>query len=224
MIKYHRRSADDRVWLPCRVARMDAGQNRPRRERSRHRRSPGAPIRRYAAPRTCHGGINMSTSPVVRVAGITELGFGPEFDWWPDAGVYVVWFRLTTGQRITVGRLGRFTFGEGRYAYTGRASRGLRARVRRHITGRGRRHWHIDYLLAAPHVRFDRVVLASIDAEMECVVNRAVGRDAVCVAPGFGATDCRRGCPTHLWWYGSDGLRGGSASGRYVPTTAPSPG
>ena len=120
-------------------------------------------------------------------------------DDWPDAGVYQIWFELADDVRITVGRLGRFAFPVGIYVYTGRASRGLRARVRRHVGGAPRRHWHIDYLLAKPEVAVVRVALASLDADEECSVNQAVGLTGDCVAPGCGASDCRAGCAARLW-------------------------
>ena len=119
---------------------------------------------------------------------------------WPDRGVYQLWLRVESEAAVTVGRLGRFVFSRGVYVYTGRASRGLRARVARHINGATRKHWHIDYLLAHPKVRLTWVVLASPDPEMECPVNQAIGRQGQCLVPGFGASDCRNGCPAHLWY------------------------
>ena len=124
--------------------------------------------------------------------------FEPPLDEWPIAGVYQLWLRVSAETCVTVGRLGRFRFAAGRYVYTGRASRGLCARVRRHVLGGRRRHWHIDYLLACPHVRVERVVLASLEPEDECAVNRATVGGGQLVAPGFGASDCRAGCESHL--------------------------
>jgi Uri superfamily endonuclease len=123
----------------------------------------------------------------------------PPWESWPDAGVYQLWIRATTDLHVTVGRLGRFLFPRGVYVYTGRASRGLRARVLRHVAGATRKHWHIDFLLAGRCVRVERVVLASSDPAAECSVNQSVGAAATRVAPGFGASDCRRSCTTHLW-------------------------
>lgn len=129
--------------------------------------------------------------------------FDRQVDDWPNAGVYQLWIELADDVRATVGRLGRFRFPAGHYVYTGRASRGLGARVRRHLGGARRKHWHVDYLLAFPEADMVRVVLASPDADDECSVNRAVGFYGDCVAPGFGASDCRAGCPAHLWRCGS---------------------
>lgn len=131
--------------------------------------------------------------------GSRSVVFEPRLDEWPDTGVYQLWLRLPANLRVTVGRLGRFTFPAGVYIYSGRASRGLKARVSRHANGGEHKHWHIDHLLVHPRVRLERVVLASLDPQMECVVNQALGREATCVAPGFGASDCKNGCPAHLW-------------------------
>jgi Uri superfamily endonuclease len=125
--------------------------------------------------------------------------FDPPLAEWPGAGVYQLRVHLGSAIRVTVGRLGRFVFPEGTYIYTGRASRGLCARVLRHVDGGHRRHWHIDHFLVHPHVRVEHVVLASPDPEAECTVNQATGVDAITVVPGFGSSDCRHGCPAHLW-------------------------
>ena len=125
--------------------------------------------------------------------------FEPPLERWPDAGVYQLRLRVSVDLRLTIGRLGRFAFPVGVYVYTGRSSRGLAARVLRHVAGARRKHWHIDYLLGRREVLIERVVLASGDPEEECTANRAVGRKARCPAPGFGASDCRRGCLAHLW-------------------------
>jgi len=127
--------------------------------------------------------------------------------------------------RVRVGRLGTFRFPPGTYVYTGRAARGLQARVRRHVRwchgragreasgcthGRSRRagtrgtrqerarpkFWHIDYLLARREVHVERVVLASPDPGNECAVNQTVR--GMAVVPGFGASDCRQRCRAHL--------------------------
>lgn len=125
--------------------------------------------------------------------------FEPPLDHWPDAGVYQVGVRATRTVTIRVGRLGLFRFPAGRYVYTGRAFRALPARIRRHVHGGRRLHWHIDYLLAGPGVHVERVELASTDPEAECSVNQALAEHSECVVPGFGSSDCSNGCGTHLW-------------------------
>ena len=95
--------------------------------------------------------------------------------------------------RVTVGRLGCFDFPAGDYCYTGSAVRNIEARIRRHQSKLKKMHWHIDYLLAAPGVVLREVLR---HAAPECEVNRQVaGKIPV---RGFGASDCRAGCISHL--------------------------
>jgi len=126
----------------------------------------------------------------------------PPLEDWPEAGVYQLWIRLTRDARITVGRLGRFVFPAGMYVYTGRASRVLRARVLRHARGGSKKHWHIDYLLGHRYARLFRVVLVSDNPDEECSASRAITSQRECIAPGFGASDCREGCASHLFLVG----------------------
>lgn len=95
--------------------------------------------------------------------------------------------------RVAVGRLGTFDFPAGDYVYTGSARRNLEARIARHLARAKKFHWHIDYLLAAPGVAICKVHRLSAP---ECVVNRQQAGEIV--VPGFGASDCRAGCGSHL--------------------------
>lgn len=94
---------------------------------------------------------------------------------------------------VTVGRLGRFSFPAGRYVYTGSARRNLDARIARHLRKHKALRWHIDYLLAAPGVR---VLSVRHSRREECALNRATAGSIP--VPGFGASDCRAGCGSHL--------------------------
>jgi Uri superfamily endonuclease len=95
--------------------------------------------------------------------------------------------------RIRVGRLGLFLFPAGRYVYTGSAKRNLEARIARHLRKEKALHWHIDWLLSAPGVKVATVKRSS---ESECILNQKVV--GIAVVPGFGASDCRNGCGSHL--------------------------
>lgn len=95
--------------------------------------------------------------------------------------------------RVRIGRLGEFDFPAGQYVYTGSALRNIEARVRRHLSATKKLHWHIDYLLAAAGVRVREVRFSD---EAECVLNRRTC--GTVVIDGFGASDCRAGCGSHL--------------------------
>ena len=99
--------------------------------------------------------------------------------------------------RVRIGRFGEFDFPAGRYVYTGSARRNFEARIARHLRTEKALRWHIDYLLAAPGVR-----IAGIRryVEVECAINRATPGSVA--LPGFGASDCRAGCGSHLKYLG----------------------
>ncbi len=100
--------------------------------------------------------------------------------------------------RLQVGALGGFDFAAGCYVYTGSAKRNFEARVARHLRKEKTVRWHIDYLLAAPGVA---VLDVRRSSESECVLNRRAGGEVL--IPGFGASDCRAGCGSHLRYYGA---------------------
>jgi Uri superfamily endonuclease len=106
---------------------------------------------------------------------------------------YQLFIEIAAPVRVTIGRLGSFDFPAGRYVYTGSALRNFEARIARHLSRDKKMHWHIDYLLAAPGVTVREVARF---VETECLVNQAVGGEIV--APGFGASDCRKACGSHL--------------------------
>lgn len=95
--------------------------------------------------------------------------------------------------RVTIGRFGSIRFAAGRYIYTGSARRNFEARVARHLRQEKTLRWHIDYLLAAPGVR---VAGVRRYVEDECTINRTTPGSVP--LPGFGASDCRAGCGSHL--------------------------
>jgi Uri superfamily endonuclease len=111
----------------------------------------------------------------------------------PALVTYQLNIELSRKQTIQVGRLGTFQFPAGRYIYTGSARRNLLSRVRRHLGKEKTLRWHIDYLLAS---RFARVVEVTLSAQAECRCNQHVAGEIV--APGFGASDCRARCGSHL--------------------------
>ena len=100
--------------------------------------------------------------------------------------------------RCTVGRLGTLEFPAGSYVYTGSARRALEARLARHARREKTLRWHIDYLLAAEGVE---LFCIGRSARRECALNRSVGGEVV--VPGFGASDCRKDCGSHLRYLGA---------------------
>ncbi len=106
---------------------------------------------------------------------------------------YQLLIEVTVPLCLTIGRLGTFTFPAGHYVYTGSAVRHIEARIRRHQSQLKKKHWHIDYLLAAPGVILRQVLRHTVP---ECELNQQVA--GAILVPGFGASDCRAGCLSHL--------------------------
>ncbi len=114
-------------------------------------------------------------------------------------GCYVLLLRLEQERSIAVGRLGRFRFPRGYYAYVGSAMRGIEKRIARHLREDRRRHWHLDYLLelAEPLAVFK---IASAE-RCECALAEVVGSLEGACTPvrGFGSSDCS--CGAHLFHF-----------------------
>jgi Uri superfamily endonuclease len=113
-------------------------------------------------------------------------------------GSYILIMRLAQPTALDIGRLGRFDFPAGWYAYAGgaRGPGGLGARVSRHRRASKTLHWHVDHLRA--HAEVTAVWYTVGNQKRECHWARALSKlqDTCVVAPGFGASDCR--CITHL--------------------------
>jgi Uri superfamily endonuclease len=117
----------------------------------------------------------------------------------PEYGTYVLTLRLERRRRLAVGKLGRFDFPPGFYAYVGSAfgPGGLPARLKHHLTSRSKPHWHIDYLrrAARPVSLWASGEWARREHLWAEVLSQMPGVETP--APGFGSSDCR--CPTHLF-------------------------
>jgi len=126
----------------------------------------------------------------------------------PQVGVYTLIIHLPAKIRLEVGKLGKHKFPRGYYAYTGSAlgsgASGLRKRVARHLQERNRRFWHIDYLLAHKDVAVIAIVAAQTNEKKECKVNRRLKNEKKARIPvlGFGASDCKENCRSHLLYFG----------------------
>lgn len=121
-------------------------------------------------------------------------------------GTYALILELGESRTLEIGRLGAFYFPAGFYVYLGsaRGPGGLRGRLRRHLRGDGKCHWHIDYLAALAVVRGYVVLVFELERAgfrpTECAWSQALiaAPTAAIPAPRFGASDCKSGCPAHL--------------------------
>ena len=118
-------------------------------------------------------------------------------------GAYALVLRLEQPTRLRVGALGAALFPAGVYVYLGsaRGPGGIRARLGRHLRGKGRPRWHVDYLRAvAWPVAYAYTTAPPRRLPWECAWSQALAAlaEAWVPLPGFGASDCRHGCLAHL--------------------------
>ncbi len=122
------------------------------------------------------------------------------------SGSYALFLGLSSSQTLTIGRLGEGFFSPGIYMYSGsaRGPGGLRARLGRHLRAEGKPHWHIDTLRAVAEVigccYITDSMRTSLESPIECLWSQALTALPGISVPllGFGASDCRAGCPAHL--------------------------
>jgi len=75
----------------------------------------------------------------------------------------------------------------GTYAYIGSGMGGLTSRVKRHLIGGKKNHWHIDFLL--PHAKVLGALLLPSNKREEDFWSVFVGEYSVEVVEGFGSSD-----------------------------------
>lgn len=100
---------------------------------------------------------------------------------------------LVEPARLSIGKLGIYDFPAGHYVYTGSAKCNIEARIARHLRQDKKLRWHIDYLLASPYASVTKVTRF---VQGECEFNQNTA-GKILIA-GFGASDCRAGCGSHL--------------------------
>lgn len=106
---------------------------------------------------------------------------------------------MNEAARLTVGRLGAFSFVPGTYGYVGsaRGPGGLAGRLKHHLMPARKLHWHVDYLRIVTDL--ETVWWWAGDERFEHRWAGALAQlpGAELAAPRFGASDCR--CPGHLY-------------------------
>ena len=123
-----------------------------------------------------------------------------------EHGTYTLLLHAEKQVTVTAGILGKHRFPVGYYSYTGSAmgkGASLKNRIARHLRKEKRCFWHIDYLLENENVSVDAVVAAETRYKMECEINQHIRTDmgAKVQVRGFGASDCRRNCQSHLLFF-----------------------
>jgi Uri superfamily endonuclease len=124
-----------------------------------------------------------------------------------DKGTYILVITLAETQKIKPGKLPEAIYRKGTYLYVGRAKKGLKARIKRHLRNSKNLHWHVDYLLLKAEIA-DIWIRPNFFGE--CSTASAIQRflPSPAASPrGFGSSDCR--CPGHLFYFppGTKGLK-----------------
>jgi len=133
-----------------------------------------------------------------------DVSISSEFS---TSGIYTLLLFLSKQVTLTIGKLGKQRFPMGYYTYTGSAlgkgASSLKHRIARHLRKDKRRFWHIDYLLADENVSVEAVIVAETNENMECKTNQHIKTimGAKVQVKGFGASDCRKNCKSHLLYF-----------------------
>jgi len=127
-------------------------------------------------------------------------------------GIYTLIILVNTKSRLKVGKLGYFNFKKGYYAYTGSAlgagALSLKRRVARHLKNEKPKNWHIDFLLANKNAKVTAVIAAESNANNECQINNLIKNIQGASVPiaGFGASDCKQNCRSHLIYFSEENI------------------
>jgi Uri superfamily endonuclease len=117
-----------------------------------------------------------------------------------DKGTYCLLLSCDRDSEIEVGKLGAKRFKPGYYLYIGSALKNMDKRIGRHLRGKKKKFWHIDYLTSGTSFRIEKIYSINRPERLECTRARDLEKILEPVA-GFGSTDCR--CRSHLFFAGS---------------------
>jgi Uri superfamily endonuclease len=134
---------------------------------------------------------------------------GSIFDTLPVKGNYTLIIALNTPIRIRVAKHD-WRLQKGYYIYTGSAignnATNLRQRVARHVRKMKKQHWHIDYFLSSRKACVITIIAAASDVNKECEIAERIQSIEGAEVPfaGFGSSDCRGNCKSHLAHFEKD--------------------
>ena len=119
-------------------------------------------------------------------------------------GAYVLIIDLKRDHSIHLKSLGNLKFERGTWIYIGSAmgngSTNLENRLRRHFRSEKAIHWHIDHLLNSDS-RIRSAIWSESSNPVECMIAKSIeSLKRIQKGPrGFGASDCKNKCWTHLY-------------------------
>lgn len=124
-----------------------------------------------------------------------------------NTGCYQLFLKLSENKIIQIGALGPRWFQGGIYIYSGSGRKHLFQRIERHLSFSKKKFWHIDYLSSYSDFLFLDIMIY-FSTESECFFHQLFQKfaGAHIPVPGFGSTDCKKGCGSHLLFLKSEEL------------------
>ncbi|MHA1634018.1 MAG: GIY-YIG nuclease family protein [Candidatus Thorarchaeota archaeon] len=119
-------------------------------------------------------------------------------------GVYTLIIDLKETLSFNLKSLGNLSFEKGTWIYIGSAmgngSTSLENRIARHFRSEKTIHWHIDHLLKS-NSKIRSSIWSENSEPVECDIAKSVEqmKDIYQGPKGFGASDCKNKCFTHLF-------------------------
>lgn len=123
-------------------------------------------------------------------------------------GIYIVIGLLPSKLQLMIKSFGTIHLSPGLYCYCGsaRGSGGLRARIGRHLKMNTKKFWHFDYFKT--YLQITQVWWQTGEDELECGIAQFLADESGALVPvnGFGSSDCRNGCVSHLIYFPDSSL------------------
>jgi Uri superfamily endonuclease len=119
-------------------------------------------------------------------------------------GVYVLIVQVKQPVKVQIKSLGETEFVPGVWVYVGSAmgtgSTSLKNRLCRHFRKEKTIYWHIDYLFGED-TEIEKAIWAQSERHLECDLAKSIASNNEFKAgpKGFGASDCKSGCVTHIF-------------------------
>ena len=119
-------------------------------------------------------------------------------------GAYILIIDLEMDLKFNIKSLGDLSFEKGTWIYVGsdmgNGSTSLENRIKRHFRSEKTIHWHIDHLLKSDS-NIRAAIWAESSSHIECEIAKSIEqmKNIVRGPKGFGASDCRKKCWTHLY-------------------------
>jgi Uri superfamily endonuclease len=137
----------------------------------------------------------MCPAPGLTFSGCSVSNSELQIPFSPGSYLLVLYLRCRT--KITIGRLGTFSFKRGWYCYSGSAfgPGGLKARLGHHLKPISGYHWHIDYLRTQAELRSIWCLEGVNNEHLWSAILSKADR-AIFPVAGFGSSDCK--CNSHL--------------------------